>query len=73
MGLRKGVCLGVRMSRQELNSHFDESAFEMLRHRNVAIEALTAVLPELKSVHPHILTRVETDGECVALVHFHSV
>ncbi|KAI0654280.1 glucose-inhibited division protein A subfamily [Cubamyces menziesii] len=38
------------------------SAFEMLRHQNVAIEALTAVLPELKSVHPHILTRVQTDA-----------
>ncbi|KAI0329454.1 glucose-inhibited division protein A subfamily [Cubamyces sp. BRFM 1775] len=39
-----------------------KSAFEMLRHQNVAIEALTVVLPELRSVHPHILTRVQTDA-----------
>ncbi|KAI8977779.1 glucose-inhibited division protein A subfamily [Trametes punicea] len=39
-----------------------KSAFELLRHRNVPIQSLTAVLPELNSVHPHILTRVETDA-----------
>ncbi|RPD53908.1 glucose-inhibited division protein A subfamily [Lentinus tigrinus ALCF2SS1-7] len=38
------------------------SAFELLRHRNVSIHALTNVLPELASVHPHILMRVETDA-----------
>ncbi|KAI0631425.1 glucose-inhibited division protein A subfamily [Trametes polyzona] len=39
-----------------------KSAYELLRHRNVPIQALIPVLPELKSVHPHILTRVETDA-----------
>ncbi|EIW52602.1 glucose-inhibited division protein A subfamily [Trametes versicolor FP-101664 SS1] len=39
-----------------------KSAFELLRHRNVPISALNQVLPELTSVHPHILTRVETDA-----------
>ncbi|KAI0773122.1 glucose-inhibited division protein A subfamily [Trametes elegans] len=39
-----------------------KSAFELLRHRNVPIHALTPVIPELNSVHPHILTRVETDA-----------
>ncbi|KAI0755509.1 glucose-inhibited division protein A subfamily [Fomes fomentarius] len=39
-----------------------KSAFEMLRHRNVPMDALTSVLPELSSVHPHILTRVQTDA-----------
>ena len=38
------------------------SAFELLRHRNVPVEALIPVLPELASVHPHILSRVETDA-----------
>ncbi|KAI9065742.1 glucose-inhibited division protein A subfamily [Trametes sanguinea] len=58
------------LSPQRWNSHgFDrkldgtlKSAFDMLRHRNVPIEALKTVIPELKSVHPLILTRVETDA-----------
>ncbi|CDO76826.1 hypothetical protein BN946_scf185033.g23 [Trametes cinnabarina] len=41
---------------------WDRSAFELLRHRNVPIEALLNVIPELKSVNPHILTRVQTDA-----------
>ncbi|KAL7278263.1 hypothetical protein ACG7TL_008239 [Trametes sanguinea] len=39
-----------------------KSAFDMLRHRNVPIEALKTIIPELDSVHPLILTRVETDA-----------
>ncbi|KAI0668201.1 glucose-inhibited division protein A subfamily [Trametes maxima] len=39
-----------------------KSAYELLRHRNVPIQALTTVLPELNAVHPHILARVETDA-----------
>ncbi|RDX45982.1 hypothetical protein OH76DRAFT_1356871, partial [Lentinus brumalis] len=39
-----------------------KSAFELLRHRNVPIQSLTSALPELSLVHPHILTRVETDA-----------
>ncbi|TBU27479.1 glucose-inhibited division protein A subfamily [Dichomitus squalens] len=39
-----------------------KSAFELLSHRNVPIDALTPVLPELASIHPHILSRVETDA-----------
>ena len=38
------------------------SAFELLHHRNVPVEALMTALPELASVHPHILSRVETDA-----------
>ena len=43
-------------------TELDDSAFDMLRHRNVPIQSLLNVLPDLASVHPHILTRVETDG-----------
>ncbi|KAI0354469.1 glucose-inhibited division protein A subfamily [Trametes cingulata] len=39
-----------------------KSAYELLRHRNVPIKALTPLLPALNDVHPHILTRVETDA-----------
>ncbi|KAM5545802.1 hypothetical protein V8D89_000840 [Ganoderma adspersum] len=39
-----------------------KSAFELLHHRSVPVEALMTVLPELASVHPHILSRVETDA-----------
>ncbi|KAI0370776.1 glucose-inhibited division protein A subfamily [Pilatotrama ljubarskyi] len=39
-----------------------KSAYELLRHRNVPIQALTTILPELNDVHPHVLTRVETDA-----------
>ncbi|KAI0824423.1 glucose-inhibited division protein A subfamily [Trametes gibbosa] len=52
-----------------LNHGFDrkrdgamKSAFELLHHRNVAIQDLVPVIPELKTAHPHILTRVETDA-----------
>ncbi|KAH9851003.1 glucose-inhibited division protein A subfamily [Lenzites betulinus] len=39
-----------------------KSAFELLRHRNVPVEDLIPVIPELNAIHPHILNRVATDA-----------
>ena len=47
-----------------LGTYYVCSAYELLHHRNVPIQALVPVLPDLAGVHPHILARVETDGSC---------
>ncbi|KAI0738211.1 glucose-inhibited division protein A subfamily [Daedaleopsis nitida] len=38
------------------------SAFELLRHRNVPVDALVPAIPELSSVDRRILLRVQTDA-----------
>ena len=60
--MRRYVLRDISMREARSTLGWSCSAFDLLRHRNVAIEELTAVIPELSSVHPHILSRVETDG-----------
>ncbi|OBZ72941.1 Mitochondrial translation optimization protein 1 [Grifola frondosa] len=45
------------------------SAFELLRHRNFPLSVVSSAIPELATVDPQILARVEIDGIYSHLLH----
>jgi hypothetical protein len=55
--------VSVSLQPLEVVSHFDTfSAFEMLRNAKLRTADFAKVIPDLATVDPHILSRIDVDG-----------